>query len=489
MADSGKRTVVEGVEFAQLFQFPKILRAVTSGFQPPRLIIGVLMIAALVTVGRTWDAVFAPAVPAGGFTGDAFTTQHADIAEDILQAALVKYVAAEDRPEGEADPLEVLRKIQSGYADQRPALVEAAEESGDDRAVREADEAYLRTVEQIELMRRRGIFEATLNHATKSFNLMAGGLISLNLGDFFRGLHDLFVRTPIGMWTYDSLFAVAYGLFFVVVLALGGGALSRMTAVEIANEEKLRLYEAVDFAVSAWRRLIFSLLLPLLIAAVLCIILLVGGWFLMLPWVDVIGGLLYGIALLLGFGVVFLLIGYAAGFSLLVPAVACENCDAADAQQRAYAYVLSRPLHLVGYGAVGVFSVALGYIVASLIAVAVLNVTGSLIDAVTANAALAHAHGFTLFDLAPRREVALPLAAHSEWSARLVMFWQTVVVCLVSGYVFANYFGASTIIYLLMRRACDGQETTEIWQGDVVMENLAEEPAPSDSDESATEER
>ena len=43
----------------------------------------------------------------------------------------------------------------------------------------------------------------------------------------------------------------------------------------------------------------------------------VGGWVLMQPWLDVIGGLLYGLALLGGFVVAFLLVGYAAGFSLL----------------------------------------------------------------------------------------------------------------------------------------------------------------------------
>ncbi|MCH8178110.1 MAG: hypothetical protein IIC09_07940, partial [Proteobacteria bacterium] len=36
-----------------------------------------------------------------------------------------------------------------------------------------------------------------------------------------------------------------------------------------------------------------------------------------------------------------------------------------------------------------------------------------------------------------RWKAALPLQLHSEWSASLVMFWQTVVVCLLAGYVCA----------------------------------------------------
>ena len=492
MSDSDKRTVVEGVEFAQLFHFPRILRALTAGFQPPRLVLGLLMVAALMTGGRVWDGVFSPTVAPGGLRAGQWTTEHADIADEILQAAMESYIS-EGGPEGDPDPRKVLAGMQAGYKDQRKTLVDAAGDDAGREALRQADESYLRTVEQIELMRPKGIFEATLNHVTTSFNLMASGLVSLRLDDFFNGLADLFVGTPIGMWQHDSFFTVVYGLFFVVVIAIGGGALSRMAVVETAHDEKLRLQESLDFALSSWRRLIFALLLPLVIAAVLCIILLVGGWFLMLPWVDVLGGLLYGVALLLGFGVVFLMIGYAAGFSLLIPAVASENCDAADAQQRAYAYVLSRPLHLLGYGAVGVFGLALGFVVASLIAAAVLNVTGALIDTVTTNAAMSGAHGFALFDLEPRREVALPLQLHSEWSARLVLFWQTVVVCLVAAYVFANYFGASTIIYLLMRRACDGQETTEIWEGGVATADALNEPEapdePIDNDHRDAEEQ
>jgi hypothetical protein len=188
--------------------------------------------------------------------------------------------------------------------------------------------------------------------------------------------------------------------------------------------------------------------------------------------------------------VVFLMVGYALGFSLLVPAVACENCDAADAQQRAYAYVLSRPLHLLGYGVVLIVGLVLGFVLASLFAVALLNVTGALLDAVTANPAVEGAHGFALFDLSPGRTASVPLHAHSEWSAWLVIFWQTVVVSLVAGYVFANYFGASTIIYMLMRQACDGQEMSEIWTPGVVPGTTALEPVEGEAEaEAADEER
>jgi hypothetical protein len=63
------------------------------------------------------------------------------------------------------------------------------------------------------------------------------------------------------------------------------------------------------------------------------------------------------------------------------------------------------------------------------------------------------------------------------------------VVSLVAGYVFANYFGASTIIYMLMRQACDGQDMTEIWQPGVVPGTTALEPVGPDEGEASEEER
>ena len=490
MADTEKRIVVEGVEYAQLVQFPRILRAVTASFQPSRLVLGLLMVAALMTIGRVWDGVTPDRVPPAGLLADEWAPEEAHQAQGVLRAELARWAPDVEQPEGDLDARRVLHTVQAAYRVERKQLAAELEDAEDGpERLGARDEAYLATLEQIDSIRPRGIFEATVAHVTGSFNEMVRGLVTLDLKEFFSGVQNLGVRTPICVWKHDKIFTIVYGLLFVLLVAVGGGALSRMAAVDAAQGEKLRLQEALDFALGAWQRLVLSLLLPLLIAAFLVVLLLVGGWFLMLPWVDLLGGLLYGVALLIGFGVVFLMVGYALGFSLLVPAVACENCDAADAQQRAYAYVLSRPLHLLGYGVVLIVGLVLGFVLASLFAVALLNVTGALLDAVTVNPAVSGAHGFALFDLSPGRTASVPLQAHSEWSAWLVVFWQTVVVSLVAGYVFANYFGASTIIYMLMRQACDGQDMTEIWQPGVVPGTTALEPVGPDEGEASDEER
>jgi hypothetical protein len=73
------------------------------------------------------------------------------------------------------------------------------------------------------------------------------------------------------------------------------------------------------------------------------------------------------------------------------------------------------------------------------------------------------------------------------------MLWQTVVVCLVAGYVFSYYFSASMVVYMLMRRVCYGQELDEIWQPGEALRPVSldddeeEEDDEDDDDEEAVD--
>ena len=476
MADSERRTIVEQVEFAQVFGFFKILRAVTMALQPPRLVLGLLMVAALMSAGRGWDWATEPTVHPDGLIAGLWTEDDDRRAQPTFQAAMRAYVEDADRPEpdsetGHLEARQVLEAVQSGYLKKRQAV------EGDELPPELNELDYFTTMERLEANRPRGAFEATVTHATESFRDLVSTIILVEPSKFFIAAEALFLEMPRALWQDHKLFTIVQALVLIIVLAFGGGALSRMTACEIGLEEKLRAQDGVDFAMASWRSLLLSLMLPLLIAAVLAGVLILGGWLLTLPWVDMLGGVLYGLALLVGFGVAFLVMGYALGFSLLVPAVACENCDAADAQQRAYAYVLGRPLHLLGFGAVGLIGLAVGFVVVSFVASMMLNFTAGLIGVWSDNSAFAGAGGASLFDFTGQT-TALHLSWHNQVAAWFVSFWQTVVVGLVGGYVFANYFSGSTIVYLLMRRACDGQEITEIWQPGQVPGTAA--PMPTD---------
>ena len=56
VVDPAQRIVVDGVDFASVVHFPRILRSVTSAIRPPRLAVALLMVVLFVAAGRTWDA-------------------------------------------------------------------------------------------------------------------------------------------------------------------------------------------------------------------------------------------------------------------------------------------------------------------------------------------------------------------------------------------------------------------------------------------------
>ena len=99
MTGPDRRIIVEGVEFAQLVQFPRILRAVTAAFQLPRLVIGLFLIVTLVVGGRVWDSVFDEAsVSPDGLMAVPWTDDDAAEAQQVLRAELARYGVTIEEP-------------------------------------------------------------------------------------------------------------------------------------------------------------------------------------------------------------------------------------------------------------------------------------------------------------------------------------------------------------------------------------------------------
>ena len=150
---------------------------------------------------------------------------------------------------------------------------------------------------------------------------------------------------------------------------------------------------------------------------------------------------------------------------MVVPAMATEDCDGADGQQRAYGYVLSKPLHMVGYLLIALIGLALGFFVVSLFATPALNLTPALYGYFwPENPALAPATVVTVFGAIPMTPEEAGANWHQTASGWFINLWQTLIISLVWAYVLSYFFSAATTIYLLMRRACDGQDMEEIWE-------------------------
>jgi hypothetical protein len=190
-----------------------------------------------------------------------------------------------------------------------------------------------------------------------------------------------------------------------------------------------------------------------------------------MPVLNLVGSILYGVALVFGFLIAIVAVGYAICWPMLVPAVAVENCEGGESVQRSFAYMFARPLHLLGYLTVLVVGLVLGFIVARLLATMTLDFTANLVGAWSFNESLSNA-GAIQADGIP----VVGLVWYESAAGGLVTLWETVVYDFMVGWLFSGFFSASVMVYLLMRYACDRQDTHDIWWDGMIAGTSVTEP-------------
>ncbi len=302
-------------------------------------------------------------------------------------------------------------------------------------------------------------------------------LAAIDLGDIPRTLVEVY---PV------STFAL--GLPILAVWVRLGGAISRSTAEEFSLGRVMPWNEAMRFSLKKWPALLGSVLAPLALVAVLALLLAVGGLLFAIPGVHLVPSVLYPIYLLLGALAVIITILWILGQPLLVPGVACEGSDALDSIQRAFAYVLTRPVRFVLYSAIlivqGVIIVGLGAGLIAGVNAFTATTSGAFIGdtpqeilrpiqpgesvsiETTAPATITLAsfqdEGADEAASAESGEPSGPIVTHG-WSRRIVNFWTGALELLIGALLTSFYFTASTLLYLLLRRICDGQDVAELW--------------------------
>ena len=480
MNESKQRIIVDNIAFGEVFRFQRILTAVTQAMHLPRLMVALLMLVTLIVVGKCWDSwVDTPTInPQGILVPYALDS-------DIRKNQDLRPIAQQYRDRLDPDtvdaanlnPEEIFSAVNRGY---RSARREAIENEVSAEQLALDDAKARRQLALIESYIPDGPFAAVSKQVSLGVSRLVEGTFTLRPSIIFGTFHELFIQTPAALWQQKPWFTILYGLFALIVVAIGGGALSRMSACEVAGRERLRAVDAYLYALRIWIKLVLTLMLPLIIAGCFAaILILIGAILFNIPVIDVIGGLLYGVNLAIGFVIAFVLLALAFSFIMLLPAVATENCGPADALQRAYAYLLSKPLYLLGYVIVALVGLSIGYVVVSLVAVTTLNITGAFTEALAwKNSALSITDGFSIADLQPH-EVDFHDGWHNEWAAGLISFWQRLVTLLVAAYVVSFIFSSSTVIYLLMRKTVDEQDFSEIWRPGLVPGTLAPMPAPA----------
>lgn len=309
------------------------------------------------------------------------------------------------------------------------------------------------------------------------------------------------------VWLFDDLpeRAVTTGGAVVVltlVWALFGGAITRSATVELATEERLGMWEALQYAWGRYRHYAWSILAPLVGIVFFLLIMALGGWVARCPVLDVLVSLTTLLYLLAGFIIMLILVGLVVGWPLMFPAISAEGSDSFDAISRAYSYIYTKPWKYIWY-----HLVALAYAGAIIFFVKLfaLGMVGSVDRSLDfgmggdyADSVRAGVLNYGMLVYEPVQEVSskaiATIASHDVTGGVLTRFLaQTYglpaiqvdtadisgthhVVAFVAGIGFIFFilavvsfavslgFSLQTIIYLLMRKDVDGTDVTEVFQ-------------------------
>jgi hypothetical protein len=456
-----QRTVVDGVDFDRVFKFPLIFTAIASSMQPARLFIGFVMVIVLMATGRVWDSL-APTldVPLGSTGEISVLAQQRQVA--IAQSGTVLGNTAPDDVQ-----TWTIEDAQShlliAWAEHERSGSVSIKDQG------EFEKLYL----LLESVRPLGPFESSATFVSSKWNLIVDAALNLDAVVSWQGVVAIVWELPQLLWNAGHhWFISVYGLILLLVMSVGGGSIARMQAAGHARGDRLSIKSAVQFSTQRWRASLLALTSPgMLVAAVSVGLVLFGLFLFNVPVLNLVGSILYGVALVFGFLIAIIAIGYAICWPLLIPAVAVENCEGGESVQRSFAYMFARPLHLLGYLAVLVVGLVLGFIVVRLLATMTLDFTANLVDAWSFNESLGNA-GAIQTDGIP----LVGLVWYESTAGWLVTLWETVVHDFMIGWLFSGFFSASVMVYLLMRYACDRQDTHDIWWDGMIVGTSVAEP-------------
>ncbi len=338
-----------------------------------------------------------------------------------------------------------------------------------------------------------GVFSTLWHFASERFHAAIKSLsefnipgVVANIAGYFKGLEWAF--------RYHTIYCIIFSVVKLAVIALAGGAICRIAALQFAQDEKPGLTEALRFSSKKFPSFFAAPLIPLGIIIFIGLFISVLGLIGNIPWVgELLMGVFAPLALIAGALIAVILIGVVAGFNLMFPAIAYEASDCFDAISRSFSYLYARPWRMGFYTTIAAAYGAICYTFVRFFAFLLLLVTNWFLQlGVFVDNSSAEASKLTAVWPEPNFMDLLgtPTLTAVNWSESIAAFLihlsLLVVVGLVVSFVISFYFSANTIIYAFLRNKVDDIGLEEVHTGfqDVAIQQVASE---SESEESKPE--
>lgn len=427
-----------------------------AALQPPRLLLGTIGVAFIALLGGVLDAINGPN-SLGGIDRP-LTAEVAQARADELETfrrALPESVRPPRRTDVAPDLDELRAALLENYLVARTGLVEDSTQ----QRLEEVFRTGLGTLDSYEL---QGPFAATMTTAGTSLGEFVRSVLGLEPANALRELAYILYEIPAHLWRSTPIMAILIGLLLAFSLALFGGAISRLDAMDTGLNRKETAWTGLEFAWLHFGRFVQSLLVPIGIVALLTGALAILGIPFNLQILDILGGIFYFIAIGLGLLCAILLIGFGVLVPMLLGAVAVERSDAGDAIQRAWGALMTRPAHLALLLGVALVSFAVSLALVDLIVVLALDVAATSWGGIIHGSAVGDAGTFKLLDFTFNTSPSTTMGSSAVASA-LMGFWETLLTAIVLGYIFSWIATLGTRVFLGMRLIIDRQSPAVIW--------------------------
>jgi hypothetical protein len=280
-----------------------------------------------------------------------------------------------------------------------------------------------------------------------------------------------FTVGPIWLLTQHPLYFALFGILFLALWSLFGGAISRIAAVHVARDEKLSIRSALMFSGGKFLSFLFAPIIPLLIVVAVGLLVTVGSALANIPYFGpIVVGAIFFLALAAGFIMALVLLGLIGGFNLMYPTVAVEGSDSFDAISRSFSYLYARPWRLGFYTLVSVIYGTASYLFVRLFIFVMLVLAYKFASLAILSSADSTAPLWPSLWPDPSTsgrlsyEIdTLSLTFAQEIGARLIWLWVHLVIAILGAFAVCFYFSANTIIYYLMRREVDATDLDDVY--------------------------
>jgi len=316
---------------------------------------------------------------------------------------------------------------------------------------------------------RTGVFSELWKFAASRFQGAVDSVFAFNLPAVAANIADYFKALGWAI-KYHTIYCIIFFAIKLTVISIAGGALCRMAALQCARNEKPGLTEALRYGTKKFTSFFTTPLAPVGIIIFIGLFVFLLGLLGNIPRAgELIMGLFMPLALLAGALIAVVLIGTAAGFNLMFPAVAYDGSDCFDAISRSFSYVYAKPWHMGFYTTLAAIYGAICYTFVRFCVFLLLLATRWFLQLGVFTDSSTNVDKVTAIWPQPSfmNLLQMPALAEANWShsaaAVLVYLSSLVIVALVGAFVISFYFSANTIIYSLMRSKVDNTTLDDIY--------------------------